>query len=64
MEFLNFIGCTKKGFELWYAPNIEEVPYEVREVTLMDERKVASFSIYDDALDFIEVNIKGMNYER
>lgn len=56
MQFLNFIGCRKKGFELWYAPHKGDTPYEVREITLLDERMIASFSIYDDAMDFIKVN--------
>ncbi len=56
MELLRFIGCRKKGFELWYVSAKNETPYEVREVTLIDDRKIASFSIYDDAIDFIKEN--------
>jgi hypothetical protein len=57
MELLRFIGCRKKGFELWYVATKNDTPYEVREVTLMDDRKIASFSIYDDALKFINTEL-------
>jgi hypothetical protein len=57
MELLRFIGCRKKGFELWYVSAKDETPYEVREVTLIDDRKIASFSIYDDALKFINTEL-------
>jgi hypothetical protein len=56
MQFLEFRGCRNKGFEIWYAPDKGDTPYEVREVTLLDERMIASFSVYDDAMDFIKVN--------
>lgn len=56
MEFLNFIGCINKGFEIWYAPANIDTPYVVREVTLLDDRQVATFSIYDDAMDYLKLN--------
>lgn len=64
MQFLEFRGCRNKGFELWYESNKENTPYEVREVTLLDDRKIASFSIYDDAIDFMEVNMGEVNNDK
>ena len=57
MEFLNFSGCTNKGFEIWYAPDNINTPYVVREVTLLDDREIATFSVYDEAMEYIKVNM-------
>lgn len=61
MEVLLFKGCVEKGFELIYNGNNQETPYIVEEYAKLESRVCATFAIYDDALDFIEVNTGGYN---
>lgn len=60
MEVLLFKGCIKKGFELIYSCAEQDTPYIVEEYSELESRVCASFAIYDDALDFIEIQTKGL----
>lgn len=53
---LGFYGGVSKGFELWNTDH-PDTPYKVVEVAQLEERTCALFSLYDDALDFINKSI-------
>lgn len=59
MEVLLFRGCIDKGFELIYNAAEQDTPYIVEEYSQLESRVCASFAIYDDALDFIEIQARG-----
>lgn len=50
---LDFIGSDRSGFEIWQEDH-PHTPYKVVEIAQLEERVIAWFSLYDDALNFVE----------